>query len=199
MHASRCTCYLYDLCQHFTHACHNAWGVCCRLGSTCKGNRLEWVQGSNKQQLAACFPHHKNEARWDHLPIEFVLPPSLTHNLMPWVTMGHGMVAPKSSALFVQPSSGKPLTNVNMSQWFQNMLSSFKAPFKFSPGKLRHIFVDDMCSRSGGPSHKGAARIMGNSVERWAISYDKNLHTREVKKAVAAMEGWREELLALVS
>lgn len=170
----------------------------CCSSDTCKGNRLEWVHGSNKRQLAACFPHHKNTHRWDHLPIEFVLPPSLTHNLMPWITMGHSKVTPKSRVLFVQPSTGIPMTSVNLSQWFQGLLGSFKAPFRFPPNQLRHIFVDDMCSKKGGPSHKGAARIMGNSVERWAISYDRNLHSREVQATVAAMESWREELLALV-
>jgi hypothetical protein len=39
---------------------------------------------------------------------------------------------------------------------------------------------------------------MGNSVERWAISYDRNIHVREVQAAVQAMQQWREELLALV-
>jgi hypothetical protein len=65
--------------------------LCCRMGGGCRGNRLEWVPGSNKTKLVACFPHHKNESRWDHLPIQFELPPSLTHTVMPWVEAGHKM------------------------------------------------------------------------------------------------------------
>jgi hypothetical protein len=81
------------------------------------------------------------------------------------------------------------------------MLARFEVPFsKFPPSKLRHIFVDERCSHGSvnGPEMRGAARVMGNSVERWAISYDRNIHTREVQGAVEAMEGWRNELLALV-
>jgi hypothetical protein len=172
---------------------------CHRLGPDCKGNRLEWVPGSSKQKLLASFPHHKNEARWDHLPIEFELPPSLTHTIMPWVVEGHAIVAPNSRVLFVQPSTGGAMSNVNLSQWFQKMLGRFEAPFRFAPSNLRHIFVDDMCSGKhvAGPDHNGAARIMGNSVERWAISYDRNMHSRQVQAAVQAMEGWRQELLSL--
>jgi hypothetical protein len=81
------------------------------------------------------------------------------------------------------------------------MLSRFEVSFiKFPPSQLRHIFVDERCSRGSvdGPDMRGAARVMGNSVERWAISYDRNIHTREVQGAVEAMERWRSELLALV-
>lgn len=40
--------------------------------------------------------------------------------------------------------------------------------------------------------------VVACSVERWAISYDRNLHTREVQAAVSAMNEWRNELLSLV-
>lgn len=110
-------------------------------------------------------------------------------------------------------------------QWWQQLLAKFRFRNKFSPAKLRHIFVDERCSAAGapGPSHKAAARIMGNSVgestgshtvtlhfskhnkaaiaacaaERWAISYDKNLHQRDVEAGVRAMEEWRQALIAL--
>jgi len=36
------------------------------------------------------------------------------------------------------------------------------------------------------------------SVERWEISYDRNLHTREVQAAVQDMNSWRVQLLSLV-
>lgn len=172
-----------------------------RHGSTCKGNTLQWVPGSNKSQLKISLVHHKNESKWDFLPIEFTLPSSLTHRLMPWVTMGHRLLAARGQAtLFVHPRSGLGLQAMHLSQWFQQLLSTHGATFRFPPSQLRHIFVDERCSAEavGGPSNVGAARIMGNSVERWAISYDRNLHTREVQAAANAMEEWRKELLALV-
>jgi hypothetical protein len=173
----------------------------CRQGPSCKGNRLEWVPSSNKTRLMVCFPHHKNEARWDNLPIgPFELPPALTQTLMPWVQEGHSMLVPRSRHLFVHFPSGLPLSNVNFSHWWQSMLNRFEAPFRFPPSQLRHIFVDERCSTDhcNGPENRGAARVMGNSVERWAISYDSNIHVREVQAAVQAMQQWREELLALV-
>lgn len=145
--------------------------------------------------------HHKNESRWDYLPIEFIIPDSLTQRLLPWITMGHKILAaPNQRLLFVHPNSGLGLNAVNLSQWFQQLLAKFDAPFRFPPSQLRHIFVDERCSAEavGGPSGSGAARIMGNSVERWAISYDRNLHTREVQAAANAMDQWRAELLALM-
>lgn len=80
------------------------------------------------------------------------------------------------------------------------MLNRFEAPFRFAPNQLRHIFVDERCSQGhvNGPENRGAARVMGNSVERWAISYDRNIHSREVQQAVNAMQQWREQLLALI-
>lgn len=173
---------------------------CCRHGPTCKGNRLEWVKDSNQQELKVSFPHHKCEGKWDYMPIEFVAPPSITHALMPWVTAGHKQIAPNQRHLFVMANSGLPMAAMNLSQWFSELLAKFSMPFKFPPSKLRHIFVDERCSAEHvtGPSNKGAARVMGNSVERWAISYDRNLHTREVQIAVDSMEQWREQLLALV-
>lgn len=175
--------------------------ACCRLGDKCKGNTLQWMTGSNKTQLVLSLVHHKNECKWDFLPIEFTVPPSLASRLMPWITMGRTMLAATNQRLlFVHPNSGIGLNAVNLSHWFQQLLSSHKAPFKFPPSQLRHIFVDERCSAEavGGPSDAGAARIMGNSVERWAISYDRNLHTREVQTAADAMEMWRTELLSLV-
>lgn len=86
----------------------------CKMGSTCQGNRLTW--GADKKTLRACFPHHKNESKWDHLPIEFELPEDLTKQLMPYITEGHKILAPATQRLlFVHPNSGKGLTNVNMS------------------------------------------------------------------------------------
>jgi hypothetical protein len=160
------------------------------------------MEGSNQAKLKICFPHHKNEARWEHLPIEFELPASLTQRLMPWISEGHKELAAEGQRLlFVHPNSGLGLTAVNMSQWFQTLLGKFNAPFKCTPRQLRHIFVDERCSNVAvqGPTNKGAARIMGNSFERWGISYDKNLHNREVQGAASAMEQWREQLLALLN
>lgn len=172
----------------------------CRDGTTCRGNRLEWVDGSNKTKLRVCVVHHKNESRWDYLPAEFIAPASLTSRLMPMITMGHKeLAATGQRVLFVHATTGVEQTNVNLSQWFQQLLCDFDFSNKFPPSQLRHIFVDERCSADAvaGPSSKGAARIMGNSVERWAISYDRNLHTREVQAAADAMESWREELIAL--
>lgn len=174
-----------------------------RLGPACKGNVLQWVkstEGGGKRELFISFPHHKCEAKWDHLPIQFKVPAGLCNRLMPWLSQGHQMLSAQGQRLvFVQPTTGLAMTNVNLSQWFQQVQAQFSAPFRFPPGQLRHIFVDERCSAEAvaGPSNKGAARIMGNSTERWAISYDRNLPQREVNAAVSAMQQWREQLLAL--
>jgi hypothetical protein len=34
-----------------------------RRGASCRGNRLEWVEGSDETRLVISCPHHKNEAR----------------------------------------------------------------------------------------------------------------------------------------
>lgn len=78
------------------------------------------------------------------------------------------LAAQNERTLFVHPNSGLRLTNVNLSQWFQEMLSAYQVIGRFTPNQLRHIFVDERCSQDavGGPKNEGAARIMGNSVER---------------------------------
>ena len=106
--------------------------------------------------------------RWDFLPIEFLVPRFLAERLAPWINEGHKqLAAPGQRLLFVQPTSGTALTNVNVSHWWQTMLAKYEAPFRFPPSELRHIFVDERCSRDAvqsGPDNRAAARIMGN---RW--------------------------------
>lgn len=159
------------------------------------------MEGSNKSKLKATFPHHKNEARWDYMPITFEVPSSLTTTLMPWIVHGPQLMAPKSPYLFCV-NNGAPYGAANVSQWFNALLATYNQPFKFCPRDLRHIFVDERMggvdgTMVDGPSNQGAAYIMGNSVERWAISYDRNLHSRNVRMCVEAMESWREELATL--
>lgn len=49
-------------------------------------------------------------------------------------------------------------------------------------------------------SHNPCACLVGAcSVERWQLSYDRNLHEREVQSAVEAMDAWRTELLMLTA
>lgn len=173
----------------------------CRLGPSCQGNRIEFVPGSNHAKLKANFVHQKIEESWQHMPVGFLLPPSLTDQLIPWVTEGHQMLAPHSRHLFVHPGSGMPWSNSEFWQWWQRLLSVFGAPFRFPPSKLRHIFVSERRSehRVRGPNDAQAARIMMNSVERWEISYNLNRFSDyEIQAAADAMETWREELLALV-
>jgi len=59
-------CALCRTCLHPDAVCED--GGCleegCRLGASCRGNRLEWLPGSNKTRLQLSFPHHKNEARY---------------------------------------------------------------------------------------------------------------------------------------
>lgn len=84
--------------------------------SSCQGNRLEWLD-TTKRHLKACFPHHKCESKWQHMPIEFQLPPSLTSVLMPWITAGHNLLAaPGQRLLFVHPRSGMDQSNVYLAQ-----------------------------------------------------------------------------------
>ena len=173
-----------------------------RRGPECKGNRLEWLPGSNREKLRLCFVHHKNESRWDFMPIKFELPPSLTRVLLPWLKQGHGIVTSRRQGqrlLLVKPGKAAGLSASDLSIWFNELQSLSEAPFRFPPNQLRHIFVDERCSEeaAAGPRNRGAARIMGNSEERWSLSYDRNLHQREVGAAVRAMEQWRSELLSL--
>jgi hypothetical protein len=160
--------------------------------------RLEWVPGSSRRKLAACFPHHKNEARWDRMPISFELPQSLNDTVLPWVEQGHALLAPGMPMLFVNNSGGQQDSGY-LSQWFAALQLRHSAGWRVCARNLRHVFVDERMreERVAGPSNRGAARIMGNCEERWAISYAVNLPSREVQAAAEAMEQWRQELLAL--
>jgi len=103
--------------------------------------------------------------RWDFLPIEFEVPAKLAQRVMPWITMGHKhLAAPGQRLLFVLPSSGTGMSNVNLSHWWTQLLASHSAPFRMQARELRHVFVDERCGSNAveGPDGRAAARVMGN-------------------------------------
>lgn len=140
--------------------------------------------------------------RWGDLPIEFEVPPSLAARLMVWIMVGHGMMAQTQPMLFMHSGARREaLSNVQLSQWFSTLLARYSFRPIFTPNELRHVFVDSICSSEDGVQRqelRGFARIMGNSVERWGISYDRNLSKRTVEEAASEMEEWRHQLLALL-
>ena len=71
------------------HPCKNE--DCNRLG--CAGDRLERCSADEAGKYKVVIEHHKTEDHHDGQPIEFVLPPTWTLAIQPWVEHGHAVAA----------------------------------------------------------------------------------------------------------
>jgi len=161
--------------------------------SQCKGNRLAVKQAA----LWISLPHHKNQDKWDNAIIEVALPHQLDELLHEYLVRGHSMVAPGQPYVFAN-RKGLPFGDASsLTAYWHDLMKRLGCPAKFPPNRLRHIFVDERGGkdRAEGPTDKGAAQLMGNSVKQWSQSYDLKFHRREAAEAMEAMAPWREAML----
>jgi hypothetical protein len=175
--------------------------VDCQRQQHCGGNTIQVGSSGGGMMLVA--PHHKNEKRWAGRPICSPISPPLVHLLKAHISWGRTVLTQWQgeeevhSYLFVHPKSGKPLTDACLSPlWIEYVLKG--TGLSFGPQRARSIFVEERRreERVEGPSDPAAAKIMGNSVATWDKVYDKYYTSRMTGEAAAAMEGWREAMLA---
>jgi hypothetical protein len=167
--------------------------------SVCKGNRMEWVSGTNMQQVQVICPHHKNSSRGRDIAIQFTLSTELAPLALRYLKECHPYLSHGRPQLFFSPSSGSPLTPSNFSHWFKGLQSRHTVQFiPFAPRQLRHIFVTERMGDDAvpGPEARACARVMGNSIKRWLQTYDTQVSVREVATCVKDMATWRQALLA---
>ncbi len=74
--------------DHLDHCCQNP--DCRRLG--CKGDRLERVPPVEGGKYRVVIEHSKTEDSYHNEPLEFLLGPSWSKTVEPWVELGHNVV-----------------------------------------------------------------------------------------------------------
>ena len=173
----------------------------CTAPAACMGNRLSRKGDGVGLRYGVHFAHHKNELVWGGLAIAFEMPAELTNLLEYHATIGHSLLTSphgmdEEPFVFVSEYDGRPMGPKTISYWLKGLMESLVGA-SITPQRLRHLFVTDRRERGGeGPSDRGAAYLMGNSVLQWDRVYDVNFGQREAQGAVEAMAAWRQGLLA---
>ena len=172
--------------------------------SGCQGNKL-LLLGEDPLRVVFSLPHHKNTNAWG-ATIHFEAPAELAELLHMWATQGHDELcqhtfligSPPTPTLFMTPS-GKAINSSSMQYFWHTWLGKNGGVGKMPPSMCRHIFVSERRSddRVDGPSDRGAAMAMGNSLDAWDRYYEKqrHFHPADCQRAVNAMDTWREGLL----
>lgn len=171
----------------------------CVHGPSCHGNQLEKTGGHG---LHMQLPHHKNEANWGGASIAFTLPQELAFIMQLHLSQGHQLLTDYIGRegefhVFVD-KQGRPFTDSNFTIYWDKMMHAMGLTPAISPSLCRQVFVHERRSvgRADGPSDKGAAMVMGHSLQQWTKWYDLDFHKREAQAAVDAMTAWRHKLLA---
>ena len=170
----------------------------CKDKQSCKGNRLEWRQGS----IWMCLPHHKNQKRSGCEPIDLQLPGELQELMAMYLEKGHPVLASSGMGHIFMDQNGRPMEKAAcLTHYWGHMLAQMGSKAKFPPNRLRHIFVDERRSkqRVEGPTDKDASKVMGNSEVQWDRAYDLRAFKRDTRAAVEAMPTWRAAMLALAT
>ena len=169
----------------------------CSHGSACHGNLLQHLPG---QQLHLHVQHHKNELSWKGKAIKVNLPAELSQILHLHLSQGHTLLtdysgAESTSYVFVD-KKGRPFTSSNFTLYWNSMMKGMQAP-AITPTNCRHVFVLERRSatRVPGPDDKGAAMVMGHSVQQWDKCYDLSFYQRQAQQAITDMAAWRQALL----
>ena len=171
--------------------------------ANCSGNRLITIS-KQPLQLHLHLPHHKNEGVWDNEPIRFQLPPTIASMLSEWCTFGHKhmctqLLPNKAPSPYVFMSGkGVPFNTTSLGNYWQKWIKEQGGAPNLPPSRCRHIFVDERLSedRVQGPTDKGAAMAMGNSVQAWQQYYHRQVHfhAKEAQTAVNSMDVWRQSM-----
>lgn len=162
----------------------------CRIRD-CLGNRLQLNGGT----LSLVMPHHKNETRYGKEPIQVDLPEQLHEMVMCFLRQGHPVHSPSCAYLFTL--RGHQISLAAFSYHFKRIYRKAETPGSICPRRLRHIWVSERFSeaRAPGPNDSAAARIMGNSVAQWEVTYDIGGARRDAVHTAAAMMAWRQSML----
>ena len=97
----------------------------------------------------------------------------------------------------VQHLQSRPFdSSSSFCNYWQRFLVSHGAT-ALNPSICRQMFVLERMSDGAavGPSHRGAAMVMGHSVKQWHDGYDLRFHSRLAQDAVNSMQDWRLRLL----
>jgi len=159
------------------------------------------LQLKPEQGLHMHVPHHKNERNWSRAAISFALPLELAQLLRLYLREGWQFLTAYNGAedachVFVD-MKGRAFTTSNLALYWNKMTQGMNMP-ALSPSQCRQVFVAERRSeaRVAGPNDRGAAMVMGHSVQQWDKWYDLDFHARQAQQAVDAMSTWRQTLLA---
>ena len=171
----------------------------------CLGNKLV-ILSREPLKLLMHLPHHKNQTVWQKDgPIHFQVPAELAELLDLWLTKGHPFLCQQydmssAAATMFLTQSGKAYDSNSMQYFWHTWVGKHGGVSKMPPSMCRHIFVDERLSedRAPGPSDRGAAMAMGNSIGVWNQHYhkQKHFHVKECQRAVNQMPTWKDNLLA---
>lgn len=110
----------------------------CALGAPAKLEKFD----SPREMLACC--------RWGKRPISFFLPKSVEPLVDKQLEARAVLAQAGTPTLLVSPT-GLPFTLSRFSQYWDEILAHWRAPARFSPQKLRHIYVEERCSLDAAP------------------------------------------------
>lgn len=162
----------------------------------CEGNRL-YVESTSPLRLRMKFPHHKNENKWKHAVIDFIVPEELAELLHMYLEGPRRQLMCSTCSTVFMDLQGRPFDiSSSFCSYWQRFLVSHGAP-ALNPSICRQIFVVERMSEGAavGPSNRGAAMVMGHSVKQWHDWYDLKFHSRLAQDAVNSMQDWRQSLL----
>ncbi len=123
------------------------------------------------------------------------LPEQLHEMVMCFLRQGHPVHSPSCAYLFTL--RGHQISLAAFSYHFKRIYRKAETPGSICPRRLRHIWVSERFSeaRAPGPNDSAAARIMGNSVAQWEVTYDIGGARRDAVHTAAAMMAWRQSML----
>jgi hypothetical protein len=175
----------------------------CHHKSLCRGNRLQWVRGSNHTALQIVLVHHKNSNKGHDREISYVLPYEVCV-LLVWLLglAREAMDAQDSPYMFCSPW-GEPYNHTKFNKVWQEavMPSGYSMP----PQKGRPAFVTLLndaarlgivLQEEGNLTVRAAAAFaMGTSIRMWRSVYDKLAEQRAVQAGIDSMQYWRQRVL----
>ncbi|KAL3137449.1 hypothetical protein ABBQ32_006969 [Trebouxia sp. C0010 RCD-2024] len=169
---------------------------------SCEGNRLS-IMSESPLLMRISLPHHKNARKWGTAVIEFDVPSDLAQLLHTYLGAPrkallehHLLIGDACPFVFMDMHGRGFVAAAVLTLYWQKWLVS-RGGVPMNPSMCRQVFVDERQSDSAtsGPSHQGAAMVMGHSVKQWDKWYDMQYHPRLAQNAVDGMQSWRAAML----